>query len=71
MSQDDLGDFTNLDNPTVVRYLRGVGFPADKEDVASAAEKNGAPRELVRRIRNAGRERFDGPDEVMQEAQGR
>ncbi len=71
MSQGDLGDFTNLDNPTVVRYVRGVGFPADKEDVASTAEKNGAPQELVRRIRSAGRERFDGPDEVLQEVQGR
>ncbi len=71
MSQGELGDFTNLDNPTVVRYLRGVGFPADKEDVASTAEENGAPQELVRRIRDANRERFDGPDEVLQEAQGR
>ena len=71
MSQGDLGDFTNLDNPTVVRYVRGVGFPADKEDVASTAEKNGAPKELVRRIRSARRERFDGPDEVLQEVQGR
>ena len=71
MSQGDLGDFTNLDNPTVVRYVRGVGFPADKEDVASTAERNGTSQELVRRIRSAGRERFDGPDEVLQEAQGR
>ena len=71
MSQGDLGDFTNLDNPTLVRYVRGVGFPADKEDVASAAEKNGAPQELLRRIRDADRERFDGPDEALQETQGR
>ncbi len=66
-----MGDFTNLDNPTLLRHLRGVGFPADKEDVASTAEKNGAPQRLVRRIRNAGRERSDGPDEVLQEVQAR
>ncbi len=71
MSQGDLGDFTNLDNPNLLRHLRGVRFPAEKEQIASTAERNGAPQELVRRIRDAGRERFDGPDEVLREAQGR
>ncbi len=27
MSQGNLGDFTNLDNPTLVRYVRGGGVP--------------------------------------------
>lgn len=40
-------------------YFQGVDFPADKEEVASAAESNGAPEEIVEKIGNADRERFD------------
>ncbi len=46
-------------------------FAAEKEQVASTAEGNGAPQELVEKIRKASRERFNGPDEVLQEVQGR
>ncbi len=48
-------------------YLQGVDFPADKEEVASAAESNGAPQEIVEKIRNADRERFDNSNYVFQE----
>jgi Protein of unknown function (DUF2795) len=59
------------ENPIEVqRYLRGVDYPASKDDLASTAEGNGAPGDLVERIRGLQRERFDGPDDVM-EAFGR
>ena len=48
-----------LSIPTLQNYLQGVDFPADKEEVASAAESNGAPQEIVEKIRNSDRERFD------------
>jgi hypothetical protein len=32
------------------QYLEGVEYPASKEEVASSAEGNGAPDELVERI---------------------
>ncbi len=44
----------------VQQYLEGINFPAHKEEVASGAEGNGAPQDLVQRIRNASTERFDG-----------
>ena len=59
------------ENPIEVqRYLGGVSYPASKEDLASAAEGNGAPGDLVERIRGLSRDEFDGPDDVM-EAFGR
>ncbi len=69
MDQGNLGDFGNLDTATLLQHLPGVRFPAEKEQIASTAESNGAPQELVQRIRNASRERFNGPDEVLQEVQ--
>jgi hypothetical protein len=47
MTQGNLGDLGNLDVATLLQYLPGVRFPAEKEQVASTAEGNGAPQELV------------------------
>jgi hypothetical protein len=58
----DQGD---LDVSTLQHYLRGVEFPADKEEVAQAAESNGATQDLATQIRNADTERFGSAEEVM------
>ena len=70
MNPGNLGDLSNLDTATLLEHLPGVRFPAEKEQIASTAEGNGAPQELVEKIRNSSRERFNGPDEVLQEIQG-
>ena len=62
-------DQGNLDLSTLNQYLKGANFPAEKEEVASNAENNGAPQDLVTQIRNADTERFDSPEEVMQALQ--
>jgi hypothetical protein len=60
----------NLEASTLQYYLRGIGsFPAQKEEVASTAESNGAPQDMVERIRNADTERFSSPEEVMRALQ--
>jgi Protein of unknown function (DUF2795) len=64
-------DLSNLRLPELLQYLPGVRFPAEKEQVASTAEGNGAPQELVEKIRDARRQSFNGPHEVLQEIQGR
>ncbi len=56
----------NYDVSTLNRYLKGTNFPASKEEVASNAESNGAPQDLVSQIGNADTERFNSPEEVMQ-----
>ena len=62
-------DQGNLDVSTLNQYLKGTNFPAEKEEVASNAESNGAPQDLVSQIRNADTERFNSPEEVMQAVQ--
>jgi len=46
-------DRGNLDVSTLQHYLRGVEFPAEKEEVAQAAQSNGATQDLVTQIRGA------------------
>jgi hypothetical protein len=57
----------NFDPDDVKQYLEGVDFPASKDDLATSAEDNGAPDELVERLRTLGRPDFSGPDEVVAE----
>lgn len=49
----------------VQSYLKGVHYPASKEDLLSTAKRNGAPNEIMEIIRRFHEERFGGPQEVM------
>ena len=70
MGLGNLGDLGNLDLGQLQGYLQGVNFPAGKEEVASNAESNDAPQELVQQIRNSGTENFNSADAVLQKVQG-
>ena len=70
MGLGNLGDLCNLDIGQLQGYLQGVNFPAGKEEVASNAEGNNAPQELVEQIRSSGTENFNSADEVLQQVQG-
>ena len=59
-------DQGNLDASTLQHYLKGTNFPAEKEEVASNAESNGAPQDMVTPIRNPDAQRCHGPEDVMQ-----
>jgi hypothetical protein len=64
-------DLGNLGLGELLQYLQGTNFPTNKEEVASNAESNGAPQDVVGQIRNAATERFNNPEEVLQAVQGR
>ena len=40
MGAGNLDDLSNLDSATLLQYLPGVRFPAEKEQIASTAEGN-------------------------------
>jgi hypothetical protein len=71
MSLGNLGDLGNLDLGQLQQYLPNLNFPASKEEVASTAQSNDAPQEVVDRIRNSGKDTFNSADEVLQAVQGR
>ena len=66
----DLPNLGNLDIGQLQQYLQGVNFPAQKEEVASTAESNGAPQNIVDGIRNAAQNQFNSQDEVLQAVKG-
>ena len=66
----DLPNLGNLDVGQLQQYVQGVNFPAQKEEVASNAESNGAPQNIVDGIRNAAQNQFNSQDEVLQAVKG-
>ena len=54
----------------VQKALKGVDYPASKDDLASHAEGNGADRDLVEALRSMNKDSFDGPNAVMKELKG-
>ena len=54
----------------VQRHLKGMNYPASKDDVVSKAQENGADDALLEQLRGMGRNEFSGPDDVMEALKG-
>ncbi len=53
-------------NPIEVQtHLKGVDYPANKDEVIATAESNGAPQEVVEALQQMDGTDFEGPDDVM------
>lgn len=46
------------------KHLKGVSYPASKEDIVSAAESNGADGDLLDAIRGIADGTYDSPTDV-------
>jgi len=46
------------------KHLKGVSYPASKEDLIAAARDNGAPREVLDALQRLPGDQFDSPAEV-------
>ncbi|MFL5245368.1 MAG: DUF2795 domain-containing protein [Gemmataceae bacterium] len=49
----------------VQKHLKGVDYPATKEDLLKTAKKNGAPSDVMETLQKLPAEKFTGPDDVM------
>lgn len=54
-------------NPvSVQKYLKGVEYPADRDDLLAAAEEHDAPEEVIEALEALEDQSYDGPDEVAE-----
>jgi hypothetical protein len=47
------------------KHLKGISYPASKDEVVATAEGNGAPQDILEALRGAGPDEFSGPDQVQ------
>ena len=55
-----------LDPIQVQKHLKGMTYPASRDDLVAKAEENGADEDLLERLRGASEQQFTGPDDVME-----
>ena len=48
------------------KYLKGIDYPASKDEVIATAEDNGAPQEMIEDLQSLDQEQLDGPSDVQQ-----
>jgi hypothetical protein len=48
------------------KHLKGVDYPASKDDIVSTAESNGAPDDILDALRSMSKDSFDGPTAVTE-----
>ena len=54
-------------NPIEVqKHLKGMNYPASKDELVSTAEDNGADDDLLEQLRGVSKSQFTGPDDVME-----
>lgn len=54
------------DSPSnVQKYLKGMNYPAKKQDLVNQAKKNGAPEEVMQELQQFPNQEFSGPQDVM------
>ena len=49
----------------VQKNLKGVSYPASRDDLVAAAEENGGDDELLEQLRRLGEDEFESPADVM------
>jgi Protein of unknown function (DUF2795) len=54
----------------VQKALKGVDYPASRDQLADHADRNGADRDLVDALRGMDKDSFDGPNAVMSALKG-
>jgi len=53
-------------NPIEVqKHLKGMDYPASRDDLVAKAEENGADADLLEQLRGTSTREFTGPDDVM------
>lgn len=58
-----MADFNPIE---VQKHLKGVDYPASKDDLVSSAQSNGAPPEVVDQLQSMSKDSFDGPSAVVE-----
>lgn len=60
----------NVSAAEVQKFLKGVDYPARKEDLVSKAREEGAPKEVIDEINRMPGNEFNSPSDLMKGYEG-
>lgn len=62
---DRLKDMASGFNPAdIQKYVQGVDWPIGKDDLVAVLQQNGAPSQIVDKVRGSDQSQFNGPQDV-------
>jgi len=62
------GGDSNKTNPVAIeRYIKGIGFPANKEDLIQQAQENGAPEDVMDVLNRFDEHEYNSPIDISKE----
>lgn len=68
---DRLKDMAGGFNPAdIQKYTKGISWPIGKDDLTTALKGNGAPDEMVDKVKGSNQNQFKGPEDVVSTTQG-
>ncbi len=65
MAQNDRAGEQRVSPTSVQKALKGMHYPASKQDLVRQAESNGASGEVLDHVRQLPSNQFDSPADVM------
>jgi hypothetical protein len=54
----------NVDPIEVQKALKGISYPAGRDEIVEMAEQNEASEEVIESLQSLADQQYDGPDEV-------
>lgn len=58
-------DSPNVSPAEIQKYLKGLGYPAYKDEVIECAQDNDAPNEILGMLEKLPADEFGGPQDIM------
>jgi Protein of unknown function (DUF2795) len=65
---EEIGPMQNLQNLNpgdLEKYIKGINFPASKQEVTSTLKSNGAPSEILTKVEGAAKNQFSNQGDLM------
>ena len=63
--QDGAASSSNLSPIAIQRYLKGVGYPANKQTIIARAEENGAEAKVLEFLQELPSQEYDSPIDIQ------
>lgn len=67
-ARDDRADVAHISPNKIQHALKGISYPASKQDLVERARKNRAPGIIMKVIDRLPEREYGGPQEVMKES---
>lgn len=68
MAEKDKGSSEKTNLITIEKYIKGINFPASKDDLLNQAQVNDAPEDVIQAMNQFDEQEYQSPADVAKQA---